>query len=58
MLFNGAIPALFIWFGFVLEAITVNNMSGGRRPMLNVVDAGDRLAFLLLMGAVIGAMEA
>lgn len=52
---NGVISALFIWFGFVLTTVTVNNMFGGRKPMLTVLDAGHWLAVLLLMGAIIGA---
>lgn len=55
---NGVISALFIWVGFVLPVIAVNNMFGGRKPMLTVIDAGHWLAVLLLMGAVIGAIGA
>jgi hypothetical protein len=52
---NGVISAAFLWFGFVLTTLTVNNMFGMRSPKLILIDAGHWLAVLLLMGAVIGA---
>ena len=55
---NGVISALFIWVGFVLTTVAVNNMFGGRKSMLTVIDAGHWLAVLLLMGAIIGAFGA
>jgi hypothetical protein len=53
---TGIISAMFVWFGFVLTTVAVNNMFAMRRPMLTVIDAGHWLAVLLLMGAIIGAI--
>ena len=52
---SGLISAGFVWFGFVLTTIAVNNAFSGRKPMLTVIDAGHWLGVLLIMGAVIGA---
>lgn len=53
---NGLISAAFLWFGFVLTTITVNNAFGGRTWMLTLIDSGHWLAALLVMGAIIGAL--
>jgi len=52
---NGVIAAAFIWFGFVVTTLAVNNTFGMRSPKLILIDGGHWLAALLLMGAVIGA---
>jgi Protein of unknown function (DUF1761) len=52
---NGMISALFVWFGFVVTTLAVNNTFGMRSPKLILIDGGHWLAALLLMGAVIGA---
>lgn len=52
---NGVISAAFIWFGFVLTTMAVNNGFGMRKPMLTVIDSGHWLGVLVIMGAVIGA---
>jgi hypothetical protein len=52
---GGLISAAFVWFGFVLTTITVNNMFGMRKPLLTVIDAVHWLGALLIIGAVIGA---
>jgi len=52
---NGAISGAFLWFGFVLTTVAVNNAFGGRKAMLTAIDAGHWLAVLVLMGAIIGA---
>jgi Protein of unknown function (DUF1761) len=52
---NGVIAAAFIWFGFVITTLAVNNTFGMRKPLLILLDGGHWLAALLLMGAVIGA---
>lgn len=52
---NGLISALFVWFGFVITTLAVNNTFGMRNPKLILIDGGHWLAVLLLMGAVIGA---
>jgi hypothetical protein len=55
---NGLISAAFLWFGFVLTTMTVNNAFGGRKWALTVIDGGHWLAVLLVMGAIIGAFGA
>ena len=52
---NGLISALFVWVGFVVTTLAVNNTFGMRSPKLILIDGGHWLAVLLLMGAVIGA---
>jgi hypothetical protein len=52
---NGLIAAFFVWFGFVITTLAVNNTFGMRSPKLILIDGGHWLAALLLMGAVIGA---
>ena len=53
---NGIITGLFLWAGFVITTMVVNNAFAGRKPMLTVIDGGHWLAVLLIMGAIIGAM--
>jgi hypothetical protein len=52
------VSAFFVWLGFVLTTITVNNAYPGRRLMLTAIDAGHWLGVLLVMGLVIGAFGA
>jgi uncharacterized protein DUF1761 len=52
---NGVVSALFVWLGFVITTMTVNNAFSGRKLMLTVIDGGHWLAALAVMGAVIGA---
>lgn len=53
---TGLISAAFIWFGFMLTAMAVNNAFTGRRTMLTVIDAGHWLGVMLILGAVLGAL--
>jgi dipeptide/tripeptide permease len=53
---NGVISAAFVWFGFVITTLAVNNSFAKRKPVLIAIDGGHWLAVLLLMGAIIGAM--
>jgi hypothetical protein len=53
---NGIVAALFLWLGFVITTMVVNNAFSGRKPMLTAIDGGHWLVVLLLMGAIIGAM--
>ena len=55
---NGVISAGFIWFGFVITTLVVNNTFGMRSSKLILIDGGHWLAVLLLMGAIIGAWGA
>jgi hypothetical protein len=52
---SGVISGAFVWFGFVLTTIVVNNAFAMRKPMLSAIDAGHWLGALLIAGAVIGA---
>ena len=52
---NGMISAAFVWFGFVITTLIVNNTFGMRSARLIVIDGGHWLVVLLLMGAIIGA---
>ncbi len=52
---TGVIAAAFIWFGFVITTLAVNNIFGMRRHVLIVIDGAHWLGALLLMGAIIGA---
>ena len=53
---SGVISALFVWLGFVVTTMLVNNAFSGRRYLLTAIDAGHWLAVLLVIGAVIGWM--
>ena len=51
---NGVISGAFLWFGFVLTTMAVNNAFAGRTYKLTAIDAGHWLAVLVAMGAIIG----
>src|SRR5262249_6234175 len=51
---NGVISAAFLWFGFILTTMAVNNAFAGRKYTLTAIDAGHWLAVLVAMGAIIG----
>ena len=55
---NGIISAVFLWFGFVLTTMTVNYSFSGRDRRLLLIDLGNWLIVLLVIGAVIGAIGA
>jgi Protein of unknown function (DUF1761) len=55
---NGIISAAFLWFGFVLTTMTVNYSFSDRDKRLLLIDLGNWLIVLLVIGAVIGAMGA
>ena len=52
---NGVISGAFVWLGFVITTMAVNNGFAGRDWRLLVIDGGHWLAVLLLMGAILGA---
>ena len=54
-IWNGIVSAAFVWLGFVITTIAVNNMFSMRKGMLSVIDSGHWLAVLVVMGAIIGA---
>jgi hypothetical protein len=53
---SAVISGLFVWAGFVVTTLLVNNAFAGRRYMLTVIDAGHWLLVVVLMGLVIGWM--
>jgi len=53
---NGVISAAFLWFGFVLTTMVVNYSFSGRDRRLLLIDAGNWLIVLLVIGAVVGGM--
>ena len=53
---NGVISGLFLWFGFVLTTMMVNNAFSGRKYTLTAIDAGHWLAVLVVMAAIVGGM--
>ena len=53
---NGVISAAFLWFGFILTTMTVNYSFSGRNRRLLLIDAGNWLIVLLVIGAVVGGI--
>jgi uncharacterized protein DUF1761 len=53
---SAVISGLFVWAGFVVTTLLVNNAFAGRRYLLTVIDAGHWLLGVVLMGLVIGWM--
>ena len=51
---GGLIAAGFIWFGFVLTTVAVNNAYPGRKLLLTVIDAGHWLGAMLIIGVIVG----
>jgi hypothetical protein len=55
---NGIVSALFLWLGFVVTTVFVNNAYPGRKYSLSVIDSIHWLGVLVIQGAIIGAMGA
>ena len=53
---SAVISGLFVWVGFVVTTMLVNNAFSGRKYMLTLIDAGHWLAVIVVMGIVIGWM--
>jgi hypothetical protein len=53
---NGVISGAFLWLGFVITTMAVNNSFAMRRRMLLLIDGAYWLLVLILMGAIIGAI--
>jgi hypothetical protein len=51
---GGVLAAALAWLGLVATTTAINNMLGGRKIMLSVIDGGYWLLVLVLMGAVLG----
>ena len=53
---NGIISALFLWLGFVVTTVFVNNAYPGRKYSLSAIDSIHWLGVLVIQGAIIGGM--
>jgi cytosine/adenosine deaminase-related metal-dependent hydrolase len=51
---SAVISGLFVWAGFMLTTMLVNNAFAGRRYALTAIDAGHWLVVVVVMGVVIG----
>ena len=51
---NGVISAVFLWFGFILTTLTVNYSFAGRDRRLLLIDLGNWLIVMVVIGAVVG----
>ena len=52
---TGVVSAVFVWLGFMLTSMAVNNAFTGRKAMLTLIDAGHWLGVMLILGALLGA---
>jgi hypothetical protein len=52
----GVISGALCWAGFVLPTVMVNYAFPGRKPLLTVIDAGQWLGALVIMGAILGGI--
>jgi hypothetical protein len=55
---GGVITALFMWLGFVITTMAVNNAFGQRKASLTIIDGIHWLGVLVIQGAIIGALGA
>ena len=51
---SGVITGAFMWLGFVITTLAVNNTFKGAKPSLTVIDGGHWLGVLILQGAILG----
>ena len=51
---SAVISGLFVWAGFMVTTMLVNNAFAGRKYALTAIDAGHWLLVVVVMGAVIG----
>ena len=51
---GGVVTGVFMWLGFVITTMVVNNAFRGAKPSLTLIDGGHWLGVLILQGAVIG----
>jgi hypothetical protein len=52
---NGIVSGAFIWLGFVMTTMLVNNSFGRRDRRLLLIDGGHWLMVLVVIGAIVGA---
>jgi succinate dehydrogenase/fumarate reductase cytochrome b subunit len=53
---NGIISGLFLWAGFIVTTVFVNNAYPGRKYSLSVIDSIHWLGVVVIEGVVIGAL--
>jgi hypothetical protein len=53
---NGIVSGLFMWLGFVITTMAVNNAFGQRKASLTIIDGIHWLGVLVIQGAIIGAL--
>lgn len=53
---NGVISGAFMWLGFVITSLVVNNTFQGAKRPLTLIDGGHWLGVLVLQGAIIGLL--
>lgn len=53
---NGVVSAASLWFGFILTTMIVNYSFAGRNKRLLLIDAGNWLVVLVVIGAVVGGI--
>ena len=53
---NGIISGLFLWLGFIVTTVFVNNAYPGRKYSLSAIDSIHWLGVVVIQGAIIGAM--
>jgi hypothetical protein len=51
---SGMISGFFLWLGFVITTMAVNNAFEGERRALTVIDGAHWLGVLLIQGAILG----
>ena len=51
---NGIVTGAFIWLGFVITTMAVNNAFRGAKHTLTLIDGGHWLGALLMQGAILG----
>jgi hypothetical protein len=53
---NGVITGVFLWLGFVVTTVFVNNAYPSRKYSLSLIDSIHWLGVLAIQGAIIGVM--
>jgi hypothetical protein len=51
---SGAVTGAFMWLGFVITTMSVNNAFRGAKNKLTLLDGGHWLGVLVLQGAILG----
>ena len=51
---SGVVTGAFMWLGFVITTMAVNNAFRGSKPQLTLIDGGHWLGVLIVQGAILG----